>query len=79
MVSSGAVNGDLNSINTSLSNYRSSFSSLSSNWQGSSFDGLNTQVENFYNEYKSVIENQMNAFASACSSYEKYIQAKRKT
>ena len=76
MVSAGTVSSDLNSVTTSLTNYKSNIEGLSSSWKGPSFDNMNAKAEEFYSEYKSVIEKQMTAFAAACTAYEQYIQEK---
>ncbi len=76
MVSSGTVSNDLGILRTSFSSYQSSISDLSSVWKGDSYNNLVTQSEQFVSEYKSAIEKQMNAFASACASYAEYVQTK---
>ena len=76
MVSSGNVRSDLSSINSCLSNYSSTVNNLSSSWKGFSFDSLSSQSEGFVSEYKSVLEGEMNAFASACDLYVEYKKTK---
>ena len=76
MVSAGTVTNDLGSITTSFGNYQSNIDTLSSSWKGSSYDNLNSKSDDFVSEFKGAIEKQMNAFASACTAYEKYIQEK---
>ena len=76
MVSSGQVHGDLSSITSALSQYKSLTSELSSSWQGDSFDNFIAKTEEFYSSFSSQLESQMNSFAEACDLYEQYKTAK---
>lgn len=76
MVSSGTVTSDLSTLSNSFSSYQTSISELSSVWKGDSYNNLVTKSEQFISEYKSAITKQMNAFASALSSYEEYKRTK---
>jgi len=76
MVSSGTVNGHLNSTSTALTNYRSNLDGLSGSWKGPSYDNLSSKADEFLSEFRSIIEKQMTAFASACDAYEQYINEK---
>ena len=76
MVSSGQVNGNWSSIQSILSKYNSEITGLSSNWQGPSFDSINSKAQDFVSEYTGAIGGQMTAFATACDLYEQYKAAK---
>jgi len=77
MVSGGTVINDFNHLKTSLDNYSSNISNLSSGWKGPSYDGISSKTEAFVSEYSGTLSSQMNAFASACDLYQEYIQCKR--
>ena len=77
MVSSGQVTGDLNSLLTNLTSYTSHMGDLASSWKGPSYDNLSSKAEEFTNDYKSVISDGMNAFASACSTYVTFVATKQ--
>ena len=77
MVSGGTVRGDASSLEQALSNYSSDISGLSGSWKGSSHDSLTSKAENFVSEYQGTIKGEMEAFATACDLYEKYIRVKR--
>lgn len=77
MVSSGTVNSDLNSTLTSLENYNTNIQSLNGSWQGDSYTNLVNKAEQFLNEYKSTIQGEMSAFASACDLYIEYQNVKK--
>ena len=76
MVSSASVQNDLNSFGVSLDNYHSNFEAISSSWKGPSYENLSAKVEEFIGEYKSTIQNQMNAFVAAVSAYQEYLNNK---
>ena len=76
MVSGGTVRGDLSSIKSKLNQYTSEISSLDGTWKGPSHDNVLSNAEDFVSEYTSAIEGEMNAFASACDSYERYKNVK---
>ena len=77
MVSGGTVNGDLSSLQTSLSNYNSEITGLSGSWTGPSHDNLVSKAEAFYSEYLSALQSQMGSFASACDLYQEYATCKQ--
>lgn len=76
MVSSSLVKNDLNSVQSILSSYSSQISGLDGAWKGTSHDSIVSKTESFASEYRSAIENGMNAFASACDEYNTYKQNK---
>ena len=76
MVSSSLVKNDLNSVQSILSSYSSQISGLDGAWKGTSHDSIVSKTESFASEYRSAIENGMNAFASACEEYENYKDCK---
>ena len=76
MVSSGTVNGDLNSIKSKLSKYGSEIDGLSSNWKGQSYDNLNSKADAFLSEFEGALSEGMSAFATACDLYVEYKQTK---
>lgn len=75
MVSASTVNSNMNSFTTSLNSYSSQISNLGSSWRGDSYTNLVNESNSFIQEYK-VIQNQFSSFASACSTYEKYVNTK---
>ena len=77
MVSSGTVNNDLSSFNNSMTSYNSNVTDLNSSWKGQSYENLNAKAEEFVNEFKSALQGQLSAFASACDLYQQYIQEKQ--
>lgn len=76
MVSSGTVNSDASTLGTMLSNYNETFSAVSSSWQGTSHDMIESKVAEFSNEFASTITGQMNAYANAVQLLEQYIEQK---
>lgn len=76
MVSSGTVTSHLSEVKSNFTNYNNTVSDLSGNWKGASYNNLKNKAEEFSTEYSSVIDNQMNSFASACDLYEQYINTK---
>ena len=76
MVSGGTVQADLSSLKNQLNLVSQEVSSLSSAWQGASYDGLSSKCEQFISEYGSALSGEMNAFASACTLYLEYEDAK---
>ncbi len=77
MVSSGTISSDMSSLSTSLSSYETCITGLHANWQGDSYDNIAKQATSFLSEYKSAIEKQMQAFASAVATYQEYKQVKQ--
>ena len=76
MVSGGTVTNDLNSIKSFIDKYGSVIDGLSGNWQGQSYDNLNSKAGEFSSEYGGKLSEQMNAFATACDLYQEYLQCK---
>ena len=76
MVSAGQVSAHLEEITTDLTNYNSSVESLSSSWQGQSYDGLKQKASMFVEEYQPVVNQQMNSFIEAINLYQEYETAK---
>ena len=76
MVSSGTVNGDLQTIESTFSSYDSSISGLSGIWKGPSYDSFSSKTSEFSSSYLNTIKGGMTAFAAACDAYEKYKYAK---
>lgn len=72
MVSSGTVNSDLQSIESTFSSYESTTSGLSGTWKGPSYDSFASKSSDFASSYLSTIKSGMSAFAAACDAYEKY-------
>ena len=72
MVSSGTVNGDLQSIESTFSSYNSSISGLSGVWKGPSYDSFSSKTNEFASSYLNTIKGGMTAFAAACKAYEEY-------
>ncbi len=77
MVDSGKVTGDLSTLTSYLTNYSSYVGDLAANWKGPSYDNISSKAEEFASEYTSALTDGMTAFASACSTYQTYIQTKR--
>lgn len=76
MVSSGAVQSDMSSLNSSFTQYSSVIDSLSGAWKGTSYENLVSKAQAFLDEFSKVIANQLEAFANACGLYEEYVNVK---
>ncbi len=76
MVSSGKVNSDCSTITSTLNNYKSALSSLSGDWKGASYNNLSSKAEEFIADAQSNISKSMEAFATACDEYERYLKLK---
>ena len=77
MVNSGQVNSDCSTLKSVLDRYNSEIGSLNSNWKGPYYDSLNRKAEDFISEYSTTINGQMDAFATACDLYKKYLSSKQ--
>lgn len=77
MVSGGTVRGHASEIEEQISQYSSQISGLSGSWEGTSYDKLVSEANSFASECSS-ISSGMEAFASACDLYEKYIADKKR-
>ena len=77
MVTSGSVDSDLNTSKTNLTNFATTFESLSGSWQGASFDGISSQVSSFASEAISLISSQMSSFSAACGLVPSYEETKK--
>ncbi len=77
MVSSGTVSSDMSTFDTNMVNYKTYVADLTGQWKGDSYNNLVTKANEFISEFQSAIDKQMTSFASACQSYEEYVNTKR--
>ncbi len=77
MVSSGTVSANAEELSSTISSYTATIGELSSVWKGKSYENLNAKANDFATEFTGVIKNQMDAFATALSEYERYKVAKQ--
>ncbi len=77
MVSSGEVQSDAKTIQSLGTKFTSQVDSLGSSWKGNSFTSLSTQSNDVLNSYINTVINQLNQLASACVSYNNYLEYER--
>ncbi|MBQ6538943.1 MAG: C39 family peptidase [Bacilli bacterium] len=77
MVSSSKVNSDCSTITSTLSKYTTAVSGLSGDWKGASYDNLSSKAAEFIADAQGKISKSMEAFATACDEYEKYLEKKQ--
>lgn len=77
MIDSSTIDGNKSTFSSSLKQYNSDISAISSGWKGESANNLVKKANSFISEYQSSIESQMADFSTAASKYKEYQEKKK--
>ena len=73
MTDSGTITSTNSSVGSTLDKCSSDFQQLNTQWEGDSYDGLNTKVSNFSKDAKSKIDAKMQCLAEFASIHKDYV------